>query len=169
MTSSPDSQLVHLLKEEILSPLNKTINPSETKIKKNNKREETAPASKNDAQISSQNQQLDTTEEHQFVSDRIPMPFVELVKCFFPTAVKIEEFWRMATITAYKNNQEDATDTILSVSLESFKQLVRKLKSTKKVKNPVAYYTGILKKKFQEIYFAELFEMGFAVAENSLE
>lgn len=155
---------IELLKEEILSPLNKTINPSKTKINKNNKREEIAPASKNDAQISSQNQQPTTTEEHQFVSDRIPMPFVELVKCFFPTAAKIEEFWRMATITAYKNNQEDAADTILSVSLESFKQLVRKLKSTKKVKNPVAYYTGILNKKFQEIYFAELFEMGFCTS-----
>jgi hypothetical protein len=50
---------------------------------------------------------------------------------------------------------------MLSVSLDSFKQLVRKLESTVKVKNPVAYYTGILNKKFQEVYFGELYEMGF--------
>jgi hypothetical protein len=50
---------------------------------------------------------------------------------------------------------------MLSVSLDSFKQLVRKLESTVKVKNPVAYYTAILNKKFQEVYFGELFEMGF--------
>jgi hypothetical protein len=67
----------------------------------------------------------------------------------------------MTTISAYKNNQENETDTILSVSLDSFKQLVRKMKSNVTVKNPLAYYTGILNKKFQDVYFAELFEMGF--------
>jgi hypothetical protein len=80
-------------------------------------------------------------------------------KCFFPAARTIEEFWRMTTIVAYKNNQENETDTMPSVSVDSFKQ--RALKSTGKVKNPVAYYTGILNKKFQEVYFGELFEMGF--------
>lgn len=63
----------------------------------------------------------------------------------------------MTTIAAYKNNQENETETILSVSLDSFKQLVRKMKSNVTVKNPLAYYTGILNKKFQDIYFAELF------------
>jgi hypothetical protein len=134
-------------KKEKLNHLNKTIIPSETKTIKNNKREEDAfheaPA------------------DHLFVSDRIPKPFVDLAKYFFPSAKAIEEFWKMTMIATYKNNQENETDRILSVSLDSFKQLIRKMKSSVKVKNPLAYYTGILNQKFQDIYFGELFEMGF--------
>ena len=100
-------------------------------------------------------------EDHLFVSDRIPKPFVELVKFFYPTAKAIEEFWRMTTVAAYRHNLESKKEAILDVSLASFKQLIRKLKSKATVKNPIAYFTGILNKKFQEIYFAELFEMGF--------
>ncbi|MBT2682265.1 hypothetical protein [Bacillus sp. ISL-37] len=134
-------------KKKKMNHLNKTILPSETKTIKNNKREESAlhPA----------------PEDHLFVSDRIPKPFVDLAKYFFPSAKSIEEFWKMTRITAYKNNLENETDTILSVSLDSFKQLVRKMKSNVAVKNPLAYYTGILNKKFQDLYFGELFEMGF--------
>jgi hypothetical protein len=138
-------------KKEKLNHHNKTIIPSETKTIKNNKREE----------IAHQQEITKAPEDHLFVSDRIPKPFVDLAKYFFPSAKAIEEFWKMTTISAYKNNQENETDTILSVSLDSFKQLVRKMKTNVTVKNPLAYYTGILNKKFQDVYFAELFEMGF--------
>ena len=134
-------------KKEKMNPHNKTIILSKTKTIKNNKREETAFHQ--------------APEDHLFVSDRIPKPFVDLAKYFFPSAKAIEEFWKMTRIAAYKNNQENETDTILSVSLDCFKQLVRKMKSNVTVKNPLAYYTGILNKKFQDLYFAELFEMGF--------
>ena len=129
----------------------KTIIPSKTKTIKNNKREETAHPQENTKK----------PQDHLFVSDRIPKPFIELAKYFFPSAKAIEEFWRMTTIAAYKNNLENETDTILSLSLDSFRQLIRKIKTTAKVKKPIAYYVGILNKKFQEIYFTELFEMGF--------
>ncbi|MBS8263894.1 hypothetical protein DYI25_05515 [Mesobacillus boroniphilus] len=138
-------------RKEKMNHHNKTIIPSKTKTIINNKREETADRQKITM----------PTEEHLFVSDRIPKSFIELAKYFFPSAKAIEEFWRMTKIAAYKNNQENETDTILSVSLDSFRQLVRKMKSTVQVKNPAAYYTGILNKKFQEIYFSELMEMGF--------
>ncbi|MCM3667326.1 hypothetical protein M3204_23410 [Mesobacillus subterraneus] len=95
-----------------------------------------------------------------FVSDRIPSDFVNLVKYFFPAAKSIEEFWRMSKVAAYRNNYEKDTDLLLSLSLDSFKQLVRKLKSKVEVKNPIAYFTGILNKKFQERYFEELKDMG---------
>ncbi|WP_226674892.1 hypothetical protein [Mesobacillus jeotgali] len=134
-------------KKETMNPHNKTIILSETKTIKNNKRVETAIHQ--------------APEDHLFVCDRIPKPFVELAKYFFPSAKAIEEFWKMTRIAAYKNNQENEPDTILSVSLNSFKQLVRKMKSSVTVKNPLAYYTGILNKKFQDLYFCELFEMGF--------
>lgn len=138
-------------KKEKTNHHNKTIILYETKTIKNNKREE----------ISNTEQPAD----HLFISDRIPKPFVDLVKFFLPQAKTIEEFWRMTAIAAYKNNQENETDTILSVSMDSFKQLIRKMKTTIKVKNPLAYYTGILNKKFQEVYFAELFELGFLPGE----
>ncbi|MBT2691744.1 hypothetical protein [Bacillus sp. ISL-55] len=134
-------------KKEKMNHQNKTINLSETKTIKNNKREETAFQQ--------------APEDHLFVSDRIQKPFVDLAKYFFPSAKDIEEFWKMTTIAAYKNTQETETETILSISLDSFKQLIRKMKTKVTVKNPLAYYTGILNKKFQELYFVELFEMGF--------
>jgi hypothetical protein len=144
-----------------LSHQYKTINPSETNIKKINKREEKAVEEQ-----SSEIQKLKPVaekapEEHLFVSDRIPSDFVNLVKYFYPTAKSIEEFWRMSKVAAYRNNYEKDTDLLLSLSLDSFKQLVRKLKSKVEVKNPIAYFTGILNKKFQERYLEELYDMQF--------
>lgn len=154
--------IIELLTEEKLSHHNKTIIPSKTNIKKNNKREE-RPVDERPQKIAEKTASEKAPEDHLFVSDRVPQPFVELVKYFYPKAKQIEEFWRMSIISAYRNNYEKEADTILSVSLDSFKQLVRKLKSASSVKNPVAYYTGILNKKFQRIYFAELFEMDFCM------
>jgi hypothetical protein len=65
----------------------------------------------------------------------------------------------MSKVAAYRNNFEKDTDLLLSVSLDSFRQLVRKLKSKVEVKNPIAYFTGILNKKFRERYFEELYEI----------
>lgn len=135
-------------KQEEVNHPNETIILSKTNINKTTKREETAAPA-----------------EHLFVSDTVPKAFVELVNYFFPTPKAIEEFWRMNTITAYRNNCENEQETQLSVALDSFKQLVRKLKSNVTVKNPIAYYTGILSKKYQEVYFAELFQMGFDLRE----
>ena len=40
--------------------------------------------------------------DHTYVSDRVPQPFVQLVKCYFPEAKTIEEYWRTVQITANK-------------------------------------------------------------------
>jgi hypothetical protein len=141
-----------------LSHQYKTIIPSETIIKKNNKRDEKAA----EEQLSIQKVKPvaeKAPEEHLFVSDRVPTDFVNLVKYFYPTAKSIEELWRMSMVAAYRNNYEKDPDLLLTVSLESFRQLVRKLKSKVEVKNPIAYFTGILNKKLQERYFEELYEM----------
>jgi hypothetical protein len=135
----------------------KTVNPYETNIKKNNKREDKA------AEIqSSKIQEVkpfseQAPEEQLFVSDRVPSNFVNPVKYFYPTAKSIEEFWRMSIVAAYRNNYEKETDLLLSLSLDSFRQLVQKLKSKVEAKNPIAYLTGIMNKKFQESYFEELY------------
>ncbi|WHX41191.1 hypothetical protein QNH36_03220 [Mesobacillus sp. AQ2] len=142
-----------------LSHQYKTIIPSETNIKKNNKREEKA-AEEQSSEISEIKPVAEKApEDHLFVSDRIPIDFVNLVKYFYPTAKSIEEFWRMSMVAAYRNNYDKDTDLLLSVSLDSFRQLVRKLKSKVKVKNPIAYFTGILNKKFQERFFEELYDI----------
>lgn len=95
-----------------------------------------------------------------FTNDRVPKDFVQLARNFFPEARTIEAYWRMTKIAAYRNNREKETGLVLSLSIQSFKQLINKLKS-KKVDNPIAYYYGILNKKLNELYFEELFEMGF--------
>lgn len=144
---------------EQLSHQYKTIIPSETNIKKNNKREEKA-AEEQSSEITEVKRVAEKApEDHLFVSDRVPSDFVNLVKYFYPTAKSIEEFWRMSKVAAYRNNYEKETDLLLSLSLDSFKQLVRKLKTKVEVKNPIAYFTGILNKKFQERYFEELYGM----------
>lgn len=142
-----------------LSHPNKTIIPSETNIKKNNKREKKAANEKLSEMMEVKPVAEKAPEDHLFVSDRIPVDFVNLVKYFLPTAKVIEEFWRMSMVAAYRNNYDRDTELMLSVSLDSFKQLVRKLKSKEGVKNPIAYYTGILNMKFQECYFEELYDM----------
>ncbi|MEW9125207.1 MAG: hypothetical protein AB2421_21025 [Thermotaleaceae bacterium] len=141
-----------------LNHQNKTIIPSQTNMKEKNKRKDKAA---NEKTVKTQPVSENAPEDHLFVSDSIPGAFVNLVKYFFPTAKAIEEFWRMSRISAYRNNYEKEADLLLSLSLDSFTQLVRKLKSKIKVKNPIAYYTGILNKKFQERYFEELYELQY--------
>jgi hypothetical protein len=126
-------------KEEKLNRLNKTINPSKTNNQKIKKRTETPP-------------ELD----HTFVSDRVPQDFVQLVKYFYSDAKTIEEYWKMAKIAAYRNICEEKTE-VLEIAIQSFKQLVNKIKTTK-VKNPIAYFYGIADAKFQSFYYQELFE-----------
>ncbi|WP_241657769.1 hypothetical protein [Anaerobacillus alkaliphilus] len=40
--------------------------------------------------------------DHTYTSEKIPQPFVKLAKCFFDSFQKIEEYWRMTEIAAYK-------------------------------------------------------------------
>ncbi|MGV3466637.1 MAG: hypothetical protein ACO1OT_15270 [Heyndrickxia sp.] len=129
-------------KEEKLDHPNKTNNLSKT-IHKLKKRKES---------------ELDYT----FTNDSVPPSFVQFAKYFFSDAKTIEEYWRMTMIAAYRNNREKEYDIVLEYSILSLKQLIRKMKLTKHgVRNPIAYFYGVLNNKFEELYFEELFEMGF--------
>jgi hypothetical protein len=86
---------------------------------------------------------------------------VDAVKYFFPEAKSIEEFWRMTTIAAYRNNREQDKTQVLDTAIHSFKQLIRKMKSSF-VSKPIAYFYGILNKKLEELYFEDLLAMGFS-------
>jgi hypothetical protein len=149
----------------------KTVNLSKTINQNINKRQETDPAlSCTPAKSQENTHTLDSASikglenpielDDTFTNDRVPKDFVQLARNFFPEARTIEAYWRMTKIAAYRNNREKETGQVLSLSIQSFKQLINKLKS-KKVDNPIAYYYGILNKKLNELYFEELFEMGF--------
>ncbi|PGY12684.1 hypothetical protein [Bacillus sp. AFS031507] len=96
--------------------------------------------------------------DHTYVSDRVPQPFVQLVKCFFPEAKAIEEHWKIVKITAYQHHWENDPELILDVAIQSFKQLIRKMKFNSNIKNPFGYFYGILDHKFLILYHEALEE-----------
>ena len=59
---------------------------------------------------------------------------------------------------AYGYELHHETDLIVNLAIQSFKQLIRKLKLTNTVKNPIAYFNGILKEKFFQYYDQMLHE-----------
>ena len=93
---------------------------------------------------------------HTFVSDKVPQAFVQLVKNFFPDAKTIEEYWRMVQIAAFGFECSQHTEEVLAIAIQSFKQLVRKLKSTNRVVKPIAFFYGILNNKLKEFYLDQL-------------
>jgi len=130
-------------KQESMSRPKETINLLKTeKDQKINKRKE-------------EPSKLDYT----YVSNRAPQPFVEIVKCFFPDAKVIEEYWHMAQIIAYGYELGHEIELIVNLAIQSFRQLIRKLKFTNAIKNPIAYFYGILKEKFFQYYEEGLYEM----------
>lgn len=108
----------------------------------------------------SENQTTSQRLDYTFVDDRIPKSFIKWVKIYYNDAKMIEEFWKMTKIAAYKNNREADSTKIVDLAISCFKQLVRKIKLTSKVQNPIAYFYGILSKKLEELYFEELYEIG---------
>ncbi|EKN69263.1 hypothetical protein BABA_10386 [Neobacillus bataviensis LMG 21833] len=95
---------------------------------------------------------------HTFVSNRVPQEFVQFVRCFFDDAKLIEDYWHMVHILAFDYKLLEETDVVVGIAIESFRQLIRKLKFTKAVRNPIAYFFGILKKKFCRYYDERLEE-----------
>jgi hypothetical protein len=116
-----------------------TNNLLKTNNQKNNKR--------NEAPI-----ELDYT----FVSDKVPQNFVQAVKYFFSAAKTIEEYWHMVQIAAFRFECDQNTEDVLAIAIQSFKLLIRKLRSTKLVVKPIAFFYGILTNKLKELYLKQL-------------
>jgi hypothetical protein len=116
-----------------------TTNLLKTNHQKNNKR--------NEAPI-----ELDYT----FVSEQVPQAFVQSVKYFFSNAKVIEEYWHMVQIAAFRFECDQNTEDVLAIAIQSFKQLIRKLKSTKLVVKPIAFFFGILTNKLKELYLNQV-------------
>lgn len=83
--------------------------------------------------------------DHTYTADYVPKAFVMTVKPFYDNAKTIEEFWRMARIDTFrvKGTVLDS-ETVLHTAINAFKQMIGKLKKGL-VKNPVAYFKGVLK------------------------
>jgi hypothetical protein len=126
-----------------LNPLNETTNLLKTEKDQKIKKRKEEPS------------ELD----HTFVSNQVPQGFVQFVKCFFDDAKLIEDYWRMVHIIAFDYKLHEKTDVIVGIAIDAFKQLIRKLKFTKAVKKPIAYFYGILSKKFYRYYDEWLYEM----------
>ncbi|MFK9093834.1 hypothetical protein [Bacillus salipaludis] len=130
-------------KQETLNPLKETTNLLQTEKDQKIKKRKKEPS------------ELD----HTFVSNRVPQNFVQFVKCFFPDAKLIEEYWRMVHILAFDYKLHKETDVIVDIAIDAFRQLIRKLKFTNVVRKPIAYFYGILKEKFYQYYDERLDEM----------
>jgi hypothetical protein len=66
----------------------------------------------------------------------------------------------MVQITAFRFECRNDTEDILDISIKAFRQLIRKIKMTHLVKNPIAYFYGILKNNFTTFYLVKISAMG---------
>lgn len=101
--------------------------------------------------------------EAEFTSNRVPKEFVKLVSCFYDKADIIEELWKVVKCATSKLNYSFAEVT--SIATDSFRQLIRLVKKGRIRKSIYACFWGIVNKKLDELYFEELYEMGFALNE----
>ena len=126
------------------------------KAEKLNHPKETNNHLKTNNQKSSKRNEAPVELDHSFVSDKVPQAFVQLVKYFFTDAKTIEEYWHMVQIAAFRFECNQQTEDVLSIAIQSIKQLIRKLKSTNKVAKPIAFFYGILTNKLKQLYLDQL-------------
>jgi hypothetical protein len=62
----------------------------------------------------------------------------------------------MVQIAAFRFECNQQTEDVLTIGIQSFKQLIRKLKSTKQVAKPIAFFYGILTNKLKGLYLEQL-------------
>ncbi|WP_339171231.1 hypothetical protein [Anoxybacillus sp. FSL W8-1294] len=89
--------------------------------------------------INKRNETLDAS----FTSNRVPAEFRDFVKYFFNDAKTIEELWKVITIQTYYYTYMSIDDKV-SLAIDSFKQLIRNIKSGRKVRNVFGYYYAIV-------------------------
>ncbi|MGO4889618.1 hypothetical protein ACJ2A9_17875 [Anaerobacillus sp. MEB173] len=98
--------------------------------------------------------------DHSYTSERVPHSFKNLMKSFCDHYDKIEEYWSMVQVAAYKNNYDNDGELMTDIAIQSFKQMIRGVKK-KTIRRPIAYFYGILMKKFEEVYVKELSDSDF--------
>lgn len=141
-------------------PKAETVNPQETSnLSKTNQNKKIIKRTEEPSETPISD---DFVLDESYTSDRVPTPFINLVKRFFGEAKMIEAFWRMTEIAAYPYHYEKETNIMLDIAIPAFKQLIRKIKSTQTtLHKPIAYYYGILKNKFDDRFREELYALSY--------
>jgi hypothetical protein len=129
------------------------------KAKKMNQPKETNNLIKTNNQKNNKRNEVQIELDYTFVCDKVPQAFVQSVKYFFSDAKTIEEYWHMVQIAAFRFEFNQNSDDILSIGIQSFKQLIRKLKSTKSVVKPITFFYGIVTNKLKELVLNQLTEV----------
>ncbi|MEH7115232.1 hypothetical protein V7124_23155 [Neobacillus niacini] len=122
------------------------------KAKKLDQPKETTNLLKTNNQKNTKRNETPIELDHTFVSDKVPQAFVQSIKYFFSDAKTIEEYWHMVQIAAFRFEYDQTTDDILSIAIQSFKQLIRKLKSAKSVVKPIAFFYGTVTNKLKDLF-----------------
>lgn len=78
-----------------------------------------------------------------FTSNRVPVQFRDLVKCFWNDWKIIEEFWKVIHIQTRKLLYYTQNDRI-TLAINSFLQLIGNIKRGRKVRNIFGYFWGIV-------------------------
>ncbi|MFD2682590.1 hypothetical protein [Bacillus seohaeanensis] len=158
-----DDKLNHHKTSNLLKTKNQIIKKRKDNELDNTFLDTTVSNNSKDTATHNDHQQVVTSEkpllDHTFTNDEVPQAFRQLVKCFFDEAQTVEEYWKMTKLAAYRNNRENEQGQVLTVAINSFKQMINKWKGTKAIKKPIAYFYGILNKKLEQLYFEELAEM----------
>jgi Fe2+ or Zn2+ uptake regulation protein len=94
-----------------------------------------------------------------FCNEKIPQAFVKYASIINDSLQFVEKLWSKVQIAAWKNSCEKRADQVESISIQSIKQLIRKVKVAK-VREKYAYFYSILNSKFEDLYYDELHEFG---------
>jgi hypothetical protein len=90
-----------------------------------------------------------------FTSDSVPKPFKDLAASFFNSAKRIEGLWIRVNIVAWKYLCEESQDK-LDTAIASLQQAVRSQKLGKVKTTFERYFYGVLERKFNELFLADL-------------
>ncbi|MFY4775526.1 helix-turn-helix domain-containing protein [Metabacillus sp. RGM 3146] len=120
-------------------------------------RQENKPSLKQPLHNKKNVESADSAASAEYTSNRVPASFRDLVACFYNKADIIEEYWRMTTLqTRYIDH---SPDTIAQLACDAFRQTVRKVKGGR-VRKAIAYYYGVVNRKLDELFYADMAEMG---------
>lgn len=144
-----------VVKKTKIDAPNKTNNPSETNNRNINKRNKGVVINNQKENV---NNVKHTELNAEFVSERVPSEFTNLVKCFFDKAEVIEELYKMYAISVNKLKSVYQDSELLHEGLEAFKQTIRGMKLGR-VRNIYAYYYGTLQKKLDSLYYCLIEEI----------
>lgn len=87
----------------------------------------------------------------------IPEQFFNLLKVHFDNIKTIEEYWRAIHAITYKMDLD--LDTKIQIGIDAFKEMKSK---RRKLKKPIAYFVGIVKRKAKREYITGLFDAVFS-------